>query len=91
MGLIYRVFDKFSILCIFAGLALGLYLAINNNNSDLWVRAISFVVAFSLLLTIAPAFSAILAHINGGDKISIFEIVEAFFLNLAMPLASVFE
>lgn len=84
MGRVYSVFDKFSIICIFVGLALGLYMAIHNNDSDLWMRAISFVVAFSLLLTIAPAFSAILAAINGDEKISIFEIIEAFFLNLAM-------
>ena len=84
MGRVYRIFDKFSIICIFVGLALGLYLAIHNNDSNLWTRAISFLIAFSLLMTIAPAFSAILAAIRGEEKISIFEIVEAFFLNLAM-------
>ena len=35
MGRVYRVFDKFSIICIFVGLALGLYLAIHNNDSNL--------------------------------------------------------
>ena len=84
MGRVYTVFDKFSIICIFVGLALGLYLAIHNSDTDLWEKAISFIIVFSLLLTIAPAFSAILAAITGNEKISIFEIVEAFFLNLAM-------
>ena len=84
MGKVYAVFDKFSIICIFVGLALGLYLAIHNNDSDLWMKAISFIIAFSLLLTIAPAFSVILGAIKGDEKISIFEIVEAFLLNVAM-------
>ena len=84
MGKVYAVFDKFSIICIIVGLALGLYLAIHNNDSDLWMKAISFIIAFSLLLTIAPAFTVILAAITGDEKVSIFEIVEAFLLNLAM-------
>lgn len=84
MGRIYTVFDKFSIICIFVGLALGLYLAIHNNDSDLWMKAILFIIVFSLVLTVAPAFSAILAAIKGDEKISIFEIVEAFLLNVAM-------
>lgn len=84
MGRVYTVFDKFSIICIIVGLALGLYMAIHNSDSELWMKAISFIIAFSLLLTIAPAFSAILAAITGNEKLSIFEIVEAFFLNLAM-------
>ncbi|WP_407424108.1 hypothetical protein [Methanobrevibacter sp.] len=84
MGRVYTVFDKFSIICIFVGLALGLYLATHNSDSDLWMKAISFILAFSLVLTVAPAFSAILAAIRGDEKISIFEIVEAFLLNVAM-------
>lgn len=84
MGIVYRVFDKFSIICIFVGLAIGLYLAVNNSDSNLWMKTIPFIIVFSLLLTIAPAFSAILDSISGNGKISIFEIVEAFLLNLAM-------
>lgn len=84
MGVIYRVFDKFSIICIIVGFALGLYLVFHNNDSDAWVRAISFLIIFALLMTVAPAFSAILASIKGEEEISIFGIIEAFFLNLAM-------
>ena len=86
MGLIYRVFDKFSIICIIVGIALGLYMAFNNNDPNLWYKAASFAVAFSLLMTIAPAFSVILASINGDEKVSISEILEAFFLNFAMTV-----
>ncbi len=84
MGTVYKVFDKFSIICIFVGLAVGLYMAIHNNDSKLWYSVVSFVIVFSLLLTIAPAFSVLLASINGDEKIPILELIEAFFLNLAM-------
>lgn len=86
MGLIYRVFDKFSIICIIVGVALGIYMAFNNNDPNLWYKAASFAVVFSLLMTIAPTFSVILASINGEDKVSLAEIVEAFFLNFAMTI-----
>lgn len=86
MGLIYKIFDKFSIICIIVGAALGLYMAFNNNDPNLWYKAASFAIVFSLLMTIAPTFTAILASIKGDEKVSIAEIVEAFFLNFAMTV-----
>ena len=86
MGLTYKVFDKFSIICIIVGVILGFYMAFNNNDPNLWYKAASFLIVFSLLMTIAPTFSVILASIMGDEKVSISEIIEAFFLNFAMTL-----
>ena len=86
MSLTYKVFDKFSIICIIVGVILGFYMAFNNNDPNLWYKAASFLIVFSLLMTIAPTFSVILASIMGDEKVSISEIIEAFFLNFAMTL-----
>ena len=54
MGLIYDVFDRFSIISILIGLVLGIYLAIHHNESNLWISSIPFILIFSILMTIFP-------------------------------------
>ena len=84
MGIIYDVFDKFSIINIIVGLGLGVYLALHNSDSDLWVHMIPFVIVFSLIMTFLPTFVALLAKIQNDSDFSIGAIIEAFFLNVAM-------
>jgi len=84
MGRVYDIFDKFSIISIIIGLLLGLFLAINHNDSNVWVNAIPFIFIFALIMTFMPTFAAILAKITNDEKFSFFEIFEAFLLNLAM-------
>ena len=42
MGKVYDVFDKFSIISIAIGFILGLYLAVNHNDSNLWLLSKHF-------------------------------------------------
>ena len=57
MGKVYDIFDKFSIISIAIGFILGLYLAVNHNDSNLWLRAIPFILVFSLIMTLIPFIS----------------------------------
>ena len=84
MGRVYNVFDKFSIICIIVGFAFGLYLTINHNDSNMWINAVPFVLVFALFMTLLPTFSVILAKITNDEKIQIKELIEAYFLNVAM-------
>lgn len=84
MGIVYDVFDKFSIISIIIGLALGIFLAFNNNDTNVWVQAIPFIIIFSLIMTFMPTFAALLAKIQKDIDFSIGSIIEAFLLNVAM-------
>lgn len=84
MGRVYNVFDKFSIISIIIGLALGIYLAVNHNDTNLWIRAIPFIILFSLIMTVMPIASSVYANVKFHEKISIPALVEAFFLNVAI-------
>ena len=84
MGKIYNIFDKFSIISIALGLLMGVYLAIHHDDTNLWIRLIPFILLFSLIITIIPIASAIVDRIRNGVKFPIGELVEAFFLNVAI-------
>ena len=84
MGLIYDIFDRYSIISILIGFLLGFYLTINNNDSNVWIRAVPFIIVFSLVMTFLPTFAALLAKIQDDLDFSIGAILEAFFLNIAM-------
>lgn len=84
MGKIYDVFDKFSIISIAIGFILGIYLAVNHNDSNLWVRSIPFILVFSLIMTLVPLVSAVIDNVKNGTKFPVWDIIEAFLLNVAM-------
>ena len=84
MGKVYDIFDKFSIISIAIGFILGLYLAVNHNDSNLWLRAIPFILVFSLIMTLIPFISVVVDNIKNNVKFPIRELIEAFFLNVAM-------
>lgn len=84
MGKVYDVFDKFSIISIAIGFILGLYLAVNHNDSNLWIRSIPFVLAFSFIMTLPPLISVVMDNVKNNVKFPIKDIIEAFFLNVGM-------
>lgn len=84
MGKVYDVFDKFSIISIAIGFILGLYLAVNHNDSNLWIRSIPFVLAFSFIMTLPPLISVVMDNVKNNVKFPIKAIIEAFFLNVGM-------
>ena len=84
MGKVYDVFDKFSIISIAIGFILGLYLAVNHNDSNLWIRSIPFVLAFSFIMTLPPLISVVVDNVKNNVKFPIKDIIEAFFLNVGM-------
>lgn len=84
MGKVYDVFDKFSIISIAIGFILGLYLAVNHNDSNLWLRSIPFVLAFSFIMTLPPLISVVMDNVKNNVKFPIKDIIEAFFLNVGM-------
>lgn len=84
MGKVYDVFDKFSIISIAIGFILGLYLAVNHNDSNLWLRSIPFVLAFSFIMTLPPLISVVVDNVKNNVKFPIKDIIEAFFLNVGM-------
>lgn len=84
MGKVYDVFDKFSIISIAIGFILGLYLAVNHNDSNLWIRSIPFVLAFSFIMTLPPLISVVMDNVKNNVKFPINDIIEAFFLNVGM-------
>ena len=84
MGKVYDVFDKFSIISIAIGFILGLYLAVNHNDSNLWLRSIPFILAFSFIMTLPPLISSVVDNVKNNVKFPIKDIIEAFFLNVGM-------
>lgn len=84
MGKVYEVFDKVSIISIAIGFVLGLYLAVNHNDSNLWLRSIPFVLAFSFIMTLPPLISVVMDNVKNNVKFPIKDIIEAFFLNVGM-------
>lgn len=84
MGRVYNVFDKFSILDIIIGFALGFYLAVNHNNSDMWFLAVQLVFIIALIMTLIPILTSIYAKVKHGEDISVNALIEAFILNFAM-------
>ncbi len=84
MTRVYDVFDKFSILNIIVGFALGFYLAFNHNSSNLWFDSIPFIVIFGFIMTIPPIVDYFLRRGKFNDGTSINALVEAFILNVLM-------
>ncbi|MBQ2831526.1 hypothetical protein [Methanobrevibacter sp.] len=84
MTRVYDVFDKFSILNIIIGFALGIYLAFNHNSSNIWFDAIPFILIIGFIMTIPPIVDSMIRKNKSGEKTSINAIIEAFLLNVAM-------
>ncbi|MDO5859498.1 hypothetical protein [Methanobrevibacter sp.] len=84
MGKVYNIFDKFSIISIIIGLALGVYLAVNHNDTNLWIESIPFILLFSLIMTIIPIASSIKDYVKEGEKFPVTDLIEAFLLNIAI-------
>lgn len=84
MGRVYDVYNKFSIVGIVIGLLLGIYLAINHNDSNLWINALPYILAFSLLMTIFPITTSLSDNLKNGSKFPTRALIEAFFLNFAI-------
>ena len=84
MTRVYDVFDKFSILNIIIGFALGVYLAFNHSSSNLWFDAIPFIIIIGFIMTLPPIVDSMLRKNKYNDKTSLNAIVEAFLLNVAM-------
>ncbi len=84
MTRVYDVFDKFSILNVIVGFALGFYLAFNHNSSNLWFDSIPFILIIGFIMTIPPIVDYFLRKNKFDDHTSINAIIEAFLLNVAM-------
>ncbi len=84
MGHVYNVFDKFSILNIIIGFVLGVYLAVNHNDSNLWFTAIKFIVVLAFIMTLIPTFTSIYEKIMDDRDIPYAALIEAYFLNFGM-------
>ena len=84
MGMVYDVFDKVSMIPIVLGLIMGNYLAVFHNDSNLWIKSIPFILAFSFILTLIPLFVYLADNLKNNTKFPIADLIEAFFLNIAM-------
>lgn len=84
MGRVYNVFDKFSIIDIIVGLALGIYLETNQNSTNLWHTGFQFALIFAGIMTLIPIAATLYAKIKRDEKIPIRALIEAFVLNFAM-------
>ena len=83
MTRVYDVFDKFSILNIIIGFALGFYLSFQNS-SNIWFDAVPFILIIGVIMTVPPIVDAMIRKNNYEDKTSVNAIIEAFILNVAM-------
>ena len=83
MTRVYDVFDKFSILNIIIGFALGVYLSFQNS-SNIWFDAIPFILVIGLIMTIPPIIDYFMRKDKFDDHTSGRAIIEAFCLNVAM-------
>ncbi|WP_407413613.1 hypothetical protein [Methanobrevibacter sp.] len=88
MGLVYDVFDKYSILDIIIGFALGYYLAVYHDDPNLWIIATIVIVGIGAIISIMPIIASLRVKIRGEGEISVPELLEAFLLNVAMLAVS---
>ena len=83
MTRVYDVFDKFSILNIVIGFALGFYLVFNNT-SNLWFVSIPLIFVLGIIMTIPPILDYLLRKGKFNDNTNINALFEAFILNVLM-------
>ena len=88
MGLVYDVFDKYSIIDIIIGFALGFCLAVYHDDLHLWVIAAIVIVGVGAVISIMPIMASVKAKARGEGEISMPELLEAFLLNIAMLAVS---
>ncbi len=88
MGLVYDVFDKYSILDIIIGFALGYYLAVFHDDPNLWIIAAIVIIGVGAVISIMPIVASVRAKARGEGEISGPELLEAFLLNIAMLAVS---
>lgn len=84
MTRVYEIFDKFSILNVFIGLLLGVYLSFNHGSSNLWFVSIPFIIVIGFIMTIPPILDYYLRRGKFNDNTSFNSLIEAFLLNVAM-------
>ncbi len=84
MGRVYNVFDKFAIIDIIIGFALGFYLAVNHDSSNLWFVGIKLVFIIAIIMTLFPIGASIIAKYKYDEEINVRALIEAFILNFAM-------
>ena len=84
MTRVYDVFDKFSIVTIIIGFALGVYLAFNHNSSNIWFDAIPFIIVIALILTLPPLIDSIRIKNKYGKDLPVKGLIESYFLNVAI-------
>ena len=88
MGLVYDVFDRYSIINIIVGFALGYYLAVFHDDPNLWIIAAVVIIIVGSIVSIMPVIASVRAKARGEGEISIPELLEAFLLNIAMLAVS---
>lgn len=84
MGRVYQIFDKFTMLNIIIGFALGFYLGFNHNSSNLWFQAIPIIIIIALIMTLPPIIDVFISKEKHGNKVPVNALVEAFLLNVAV-------
>ena len=88
MGIVYDVFDRYSIINIIVGFALGYYLAVFHDDPNLWIIAAVVIIIVGAIVSIMPVIASVRAKARGEGEISIPELLEAFLLNIAMLAVS---
>ena len=88
MGLVYDVFDRYSIINIIVGFALGYYLAVFHDDPNLWIIAAVVIIIVGAIVSIMPVIASVRAKARGEGELSIPELLEAFLLNIAMLAVS---
>lgn len=84
MGRVYQIFDKFTIINIIIGFALGFYLGLNHDSSNLWFIAIPIIVIIAFIMTMPPVIDVFVSKEKHNNKVPVNALVEAFLLNVAV-------
>lgn len=83
MTRVYYVFDKLTLLNIFIGLVLGVYLTFYSS-SNLWFQAIPIVVVISFIMTIPIIIDVFISKDKHNNQVPGRAILESFLLNIAI-------
>lgn len=72
--------DKLTCLNAIIGIVLGLILAINHNDANLWITAVKFIIVISAIITIIPVVSGIYSREKMGEEFSLTRIIPIYLL-----------
>lgn len=84
MGRVYQVFDKLSIIEIIVGFALGFYLGVNHDSSNLWFDAIPIIILGAFIFIIPLLIDIYLNKSKHNCEFPTRAIIEAYILNVAI-------